>query len=340
MDKHHSDQAKFLGIAVGIFFCYFYYGVMQEKVTRGRYGTDENPDGTVGERYTLALALVAVQCICNWAFAKALLTFSKPAKRDDTSTLSYASCSLTYLLAMVSSNMALQWVPYPTQVVGKSAKPIPVMLLGVLIGHKSYALQKYLFVLLIVVGVALFMFKDSKAPATNSATPGERSFVGELLLILSLSMDGLTGAIQERMRASSAPTGKQMMLAMNWWSSVMLVGILLVTGEGVQFVAFVQRHPEVLGHLGGLALAGAFGQLFIFLMVSGYGPLPCSVVTTTRKFFTVLFSVMFYGNSLTGRQWYGTVLVFAGLFADMYWGKKRQAPGKVKLDPSAEKLIK
>lgn len=338
MNKHTSDQAKFLGIALGIFFCYFYYGIMQEKVTRGRYGTEENEDGTVGERYTLALALVAVQCICNCVFAKVLLVMSPPAKRDDTSNMSYASCSLTYLLAMVSSNMALQWVPYPTQVVGKSAKPIPVMILGVLIGHKSYSMQKYLFVLLIVVGVCLFMYKDSKAP---SAAAGERSFVGELLLILSLSMDGLTGAIQERMRASSAPTGKQMMLAMNWWSSIMLVAILLVTGEGLQFISFLQRHPEILGHLGGLALAGAFGQLFIFLMVSGYGPLPCSVVTTTRKFFTVLFSVMFYGNSLTGRQWWGTVLVFTGLFADMYFGKKRHsAAATAKLDPSAEKLIK
>lgn len=28
----------------------------------------------------------------------------------------YGVCALTYLLAMVSSNMALQWVPYPTQV--------------------------------------------------------------------------------------------------------------------------------------------------------------------------------------------------------------------------------
>ena len=338
MNSHTTDQAKFLGIALGIFFCYFYYGVMQEKVTRGRYGDEENEDGTVGERFTMAMALVAIQCICNYGFAKVLLTFNKPAKRDETSSLSYFSCSLTYLLAMVSSNMALQWVPYPTQVVGKSAKPIPVMILGVLIGHKSYALQKYLFVLLIVVGVALFMYKDKAPSATASA---DRSYVGEVLLILSLSMDGLTGAVQERMRASSAPTGKQMMLAMNWWSSMMLLGVLVVSGEGLQFIAFVQRHPEVLTHLGGLALAGAFGQLFIFLMVSGYGPLPCSVVTTTRKFFTVLFSVMFYGNSLSGRQWYGTVLVFTGLFADMYFGKKKHsAAAKAKLDPSAEKLIK
>ena len=38
-------------------------------------------------------------------------------QREDTTKSSYfASCSLTYILAMVASNMALQWVPYPTQV--------------------------------------------------------------------------------------------------------------------------------------------------------------------------------------------------------------------------------
>ena len=31
-----------------------------------------------------------------------------------------------------------------------------------------------------------------------------------------------------------------------------------------------------------------------------------------RKFFTVLASVIFFGNSLVTRQWIGTVFVFAG----------------------------
>ncbi len=35
---------------------------------------------------------------------------------DKTSRMYYASSALTYLLAMVCSNMALQWVNYPTQV--------------------------------------------------------------------------------------------------------------------------------------------------------------------------------------------------------------------------------
>ena len=65
------------------------------------------------------------------------------------------------------------------QVLGKSAKPIPVMILGVLIGRKRYPLAKYLFVLLIVIGVALFIFKDGKTAAGNEKTYGW----GEILLV-------------------------------------------------------------------------------------------------------------------------------------------------------------
>ncbi|XP_070498961.1 solute carrier family 35 member B1 homolog [Chironomus tepperi] len=317
-----KDKQYLLISAVGIFVCYFYFGIMQEKITRGRYGTEENEDGTVGERFTYTLALVAVQCMFNYLFVKAILIV-KPQPKDTTHTGYYASSALTYLLAMVSSNMALRWVAYPTQVVAKAAKPIPVMILGVLLGRKSYSLRKYLFVLIIVIGVVLFMYKEGKVNKNS-----ENAGLGEILLFLSLSMDGLTGAIQERMRASSRPSAQHMMLSMNSWSSVMLGAALLVTGEGKEFFAFALKHPELFTHLILIALASAFGQLFIFMMVAGFGPLPCSIVTTTRKFFTVLFSVLFFGNVLIGRQWFGAILVFIGLFADMFFGKKEVDPKK------------
>ncbi|XP_058058735.1 solute carrier family 35 member B1 homolog [Anopheles bellator] len=317
-----TDTQKFIIAAVGIFVCYFYFAVLQEKITRGRYGDELQDDGSKGERYTFMLALVGVQCVCNTLFAKALLMV-RPQPVDTTPKVYYATSALTYVLAMLSSNMALQWVAYPMQVVAKSAKPIPVMLLGVLVGRKSYTLQKYLFVLLIVVGVVMFMFKDGK---TNSGAVLEHEGLGQLLLVLSLSMDGLTGAIQERMRAHSSPSAQYMMLAMNGWSSLMVTFGLLVTGEGHRFVVFVMRHPQLFTYISMLALTGALGQLFIFMMVASFGALACSVVTTTRKFFTVLFSVLFFGNSLSGRQWVGAGFVFSGLFADMFYGKK--APTK------------
>lgn len=111
-------------------------------------------------------------------------------------------------------------------------------------------------------------------------------------------------------------------------STLQISCLFLFSGEGKDFVHFASRHPELWGHLAMLAFCGVLGQLFIFLMVAGFGPLACSVVTTTRKFFTVLCSVLIFGNILMPRQWFGAVLVFVGLFADMFYGKKSPAPKK------------
>ncbi|XP_028156322.1 solute carrier family 35 member B1 homolog [Ostrinia furnacalis] len=295
------SEFRFILYAGGIFVCYFIFAMLQEKITRGKYGD--------GDKFTCTLSLVLVQCIVNYVFAQILMVSWKH-EVDTTKKVYYFSSALTYLLGMISSNMALQWINYPTQVVGKAAKPIPVMVLGVLIGHKSYPLKKYLFVLLIVIGVVLFMYKDQVKKGSDDS---QGFGVGELLLILSLTMDGLTGAVQERIKSESSPTAYSMMLNTNWWSTIILSICIPLTGEISRFTTFVSTYPEVLLYLAGLAFMGALGQLFIFFMVSEFGPLPCSVVTTTRKFFTVLASVIIFGNVLLGRQWIGAIFVFSGI---------------------------
>ena len=114
---------------------------------------------------------------------------------------------------MVTSNKALMWVNYPTQVVGKSCKPIPVMILGVLIGRKKYPLLKYLFVVMIVIGVVLFMYNHEQTKR-DLEDEGLVVGIGEILLLVSLSCDGLTGALQERMKAEhNTKSGPMMMLS-------------------------------------------------------------------------------------------------------------------------------
>ena len=160
--------------ALGIFVCYFYYGIFQEKITRTHFGPDR-------ELFTCTFTLVLIQCIVNAVFAKAMMKTFLKQPRDTTTHRFYAACALTYLTAMVSSNMALQHVNYPTQVIGKSCKPIPVMILGVLLGRKSYSLLKYMLVMMIVIGVGVFMYKDNGTggKAADAAIIG----TGELLLV-------------------------------------------------------------------------------------------------------------------------------------------------------------
>lgn len=73
------DNAKFAVAALGIFFSYFYFAILQEKITRGRYGDKANEDGSLGEKFTFTLVLVGVQCLWNWIFARGKSAVRFPA---------------------------------------------------------------------------------------------------------------------------------------------------------------------------------------------------------------------------------------------------------------------
>ncbi|XP_013385212.1 solute carrier family 35 member B1 isoform X2 [Lingula anatina] len=313
--KMQNNRFKLAICAGGIFVCYFYYGIIQESVTKGKYGEGENQ-----EKFTFTLSLVFMQCIINALFAQIAISVTSPGL-DKTPSSLYAICSLSYLGAMLASNHSLQHIPYPTQVLGKSVKPIPVMILGVLVARKRYPLLKYLFVLMIVTGVALFMYKDKKPKSGQE----EHSLgMGEILLLVSLTLDGLTGGTQDKMRSEYSCKSHAMMFNVNIWSVLWLTLGWLLTGEATTFIGFAQRHPSVLMKMFTFSVASALGQNFIFITVTSFGPLTCSIITTTRKFFTILGSVLIFGNPMVGRQWIGTVLVFIGLFLDSKYGKEKK----------------
>lgn len=233
--------------------------------------------------------------------------------------------------------MALRWITYPTQVIAKSSKPIPVMLIGVLLANKRYTVQKYFFVLMIVVGVIMFIYKDGKDKDSDA-----NHHIGLMLVGMSLLSDGVLGAIEDRMRAATKPSTFDFMFSINMYSAVFLTIATIATGEISNFYQFAVKYPDVLTKIGSAAVVGSMGQIFIFMMISEFGPLPCSIVTTTRKFFTVLISVFVMGNSLTGRQQIATAVVFAALFADALWGKKQLCGKPLQPvpteDPDVEKL--
>ncbi|XP_039596605.1 solute carrier family 35 member B1 [Polypterus senegalus] len=309
----NNERVRLLVCFLGVFVCYFYYGILQESITRGEYRT-----GDVQEKFKYATTLVFIQCIINAFFARLLIQIFEKAKPDRTSSWLYAVCSLSYLGAMVSSNSALQYVNYPTQVLGKSCKPIPVMILGVTILRKKYPLAKYLCVLLIVSGVALFMYRPKK----GTADADDHIFgFGEMLLVLSLTLDGLTGVAQDHMRAHFQTGSNHMMLNVNLWSILVLGAGILWSGELWDFLSFTDRYPSILYNILLFGLTSAIGQSFIFMTVVYFGPLTCSIITTTRKFFTILGSVLIFGNTLTMMQWTGTFLVFLGLGLDAKFGK-------------------
>jgi solute carrier family 35 (UDP-galactose transporter), member B1 len=183
------------------------------------------------------------------------------------------------------------------------------MLGGFLVGGKSYASHKYFFVLLIVCGAIMFVYKADEGGS-------EDSNIGYALIAVSLLLNGGTAGVQEKMRSVKRPSALHLMLFMNMWSSIFLTFYVAVSGESLRFIEFCSKHPEVLIQIGLVLAVGSCGQLFLSALIVNFGVVACCLVMTVRKFFSVLFSVLFYGNALSIRQGIATTIIFVSLLAD------------------------
>jgi len=249
-----------------------------------------------------------VNAFCAWIVIKVLRL-----PQDNTPIIKYCWVSLSSVLAMFCSNKALLFVDYPTQVLAKSCKPIPVMFMGLVVFDKRYSLSKYICVLMVTAGICLFMLSHHQTGSTGTTTT-----FGLSLLLASLALDGLTGPFQDDLFTRYSPTSPHMMYYSNLWASVFMFIAVLVNGDFYPTFEFCQKYPEIIPQIILFCITSAVGQNFIYYLINHFNSLTCTTVTTTRKFFTILASVVWFNNSLSSFQWFSVFLVFAGLGVDTY----------------------
>lgn len=216
---------------------------------------------------------------------------------------------------MAASNESLRYVSYPTAVLAKSSKLIPTMVLGALIERRVYHSKEWLAAACITSGVVLFNL--SKIHESGSTI--ENSLYGLTLLCLSLFFDGLLGACQGLLKQEDnatyqPPTATETMLYINLYAAVFLFPLSIYLGEWQHGTEVFIRDQQLQRDLIWLNAAAACGQIFIFLTITWYSSLACTTITTTRKFFTILLSVVHFGHHFTWQQWASVALVFCGLY--------------------------
>ncbi|RHY33498.1 hypothetical protein DYB32_001613 [Aphanomyces invadans] len=240
----------------------------------------------------------------------------------------FAFSAFSYLGAMLCSNEALKYVNYPTQALGKSCKMIPVMLTGVLLGRKKYSWKEYVSVILITAGIVIFQLGKDSSKGGKQQT--ENSVYGLGLLFTSLFLDGLTGSGQEQMVELHKPSVHQQMLNTNIWA-VIYTGIGYVGSLLISLSALPLLMAQIYQSLLFFSMCSALGQNFIYFTLQRFSALTCTTITTTRKFFTILASVLYFGNKLADQQWVGVGVVFTGIGIELttkyskYGAKKADA---------------
>ncbi|CAB4264580.1 unnamed protein product [Prunus armeniaca] len=330
MEVHGSLLQRVLVFSfcvVGIWTAYIYQGVLQETLSTKRFG----PDGNRFEH--LAFLNLAQNVVCLiWSYIMIKLWNSRNA--GGAPLWAYWSAGITNTIGPAMGIEALKYISYPAQVLAKSSKMIPVMLMGTLVYKQRYSFPEYVCTLLVAGGVSIFaLLKTSSKTISKLAHPNAP--LGYGLCFLNLAFDGFTNATQDSIKARYPKTSAwEIMLGMNLWGTIynMVYMFGWPWGSGFEAVQFCKRHPEAAWDILLFCLCGAVGQNFIFLTISRFGSLANTTITTTRKFVSIVVSSLLSGNPLSTRQWGSVVMVFSGLSYNTYlkWRKLQRVPKKRK----------
>lgn len=145
--SHYNATTQFLVCCAGVFFFYLMYGYLQELIF--------TLDGF--KPYGWFLTLVQFAYYTGFGFFERRLTATTAAGAKRHIPLrTYALLAFLTLGTMGLSNASLSHLNYPTQVIFKCCKLVPVLIGSIVIQKKAHGPLDFLAALAMCVGLTLF----------------------------------------------------------------------------------------------------------------------------------------------------------------------------------------
>ncbi|CAN1332880.1 UDP-galactose/UDP-glucose transporter 4 [Linum perenne] len=226
---------------------------------------------------------------------------------------------------------SLAFLNYPAQIMFKSTKVLPVMLMGAFIPglRRKYPPHEYISAMLLVVGLILFTLADAK-------TSPDFSVIGVVMICGALVLDSLMGNLQEAIFTMNPDTTQvknlnlqivsfryisDFIIEVLFCSTVVglpfLLPPMILTGELFTAWNSCAEHPYVYGVLVFEALATFIGQVSVLSLVALFGAASTAMITTARKAVTLLLSYLIFTKPLTEQHGSGLLLITMGIMLKM-----------------------
>ncbi|CAH8360110.1 unnamed protein product [Eruca vesicaria subsp. sativa] len=208
---------------------------------------------------------------------------------------------------------SLAYLNYPAQIMFKSTKVLPVMIMGAFIPglRRKYPVHEYISAFLLVLGLILFTLADAQMSPNFS-------MIGILMITGALIMDAFLGNLQEAIFTMNPETTQMEML---FCSTVVGLPFLFVpmvlTGELFRAWTACSQHPYVYGVLVFEAMATFIGQVSVLSLIALFGAATTALITTARKGVTLLLSYLIFTKPLTEQHGSGLLLIVMGIVLKM-----------------------
>ncbi|XP_022980316.1 UDP-galactose/UDP-glucose transporter 2-like isoform X2 [Cucurbita maxima] len=204
---------------------------------------------------------------------------------------------------------SLAFLNYPAQLMFKSTKVLPVMIMGAFIPglRRKYPAHEYVSAVLLVVGLIIFTLADAQ-------TSPNFSILGVVMISGALIMDSFLGNLQEAIFTMNPETTQMEML---FCSTVVglpfLIPPMLLTGELFKAWTSCYQHKYVYGVLIFEAMATYVGQVSVLSLIALFGAATTAMITTARKAVTLLLSYLIFTKPLSEQHATGLLLIGMGI---------------------------
>ena len=307
--------AKLMMCGGGLMASYLTWGMIQERIMAFEYGA--TPDSP-GERFKNSQFLVFVNRILAFAVAM-LLVILKSQPRHTAPLYKYSYSSLSNIMSSWFQYEALKFVSFPTQVLAKASKVIPVMLMGKVVSQKTYEYYEYVTAVMISIGVFTFVITSPDSLNKGSTVT---TFSGIVCLVGYLLFDSFTSNWQGELFRTYKVSSFQMMAGVNLFSVLLTSTTLLEQGGFIESMAFMGRHSEFIMHVLVLSLCSAVGQVIIFYTIQEFGAVTFTIIMTLRQGLAILLSCIYYQHAVTLTGIFGVSLVFIAIFTRIYCNQR------------------
>ncbi|XP_036870753.2 adenosine 3'-phospho 5'-phosphosulfate transporter 2 isoform X2 [Manis javanica] len=283
-----NKLTQFFICVAGVFIFYLIYGYLQELIF------------SVEGLKTFGWYLTLVQFAFYSIFGLIELQLIQD-KRRRIPGKTYMIIAFLTVGTMGLSNTSLGYLNYPTQVIFKCCKLIPVMIGGVFIQGKRYNVADVSAAVCMSLGLIWFTLADSTIAPNFNMT------------------DAVIGNVQEKaMKLHNASNSEMVLYSYSIGFVYIFLGLTCTSGLGPA-VAFCSKNPvRTYGYAFLFSLTGYFGISFVLALIKIFGALLAVTVTTGRKAMTIVLSFIFFAKPFTFQYVWSGLLVVLGIFLNVY----------------------
>ncbi|KAG7177078.1 Adenosine 3'-phospho 5'-phosphosulfate transporter 2-like [Homarus americanus] len=291
--------SRFILLSLAVFIFYLIYGYILELIF--------TLDGMRPHGWFLTLVQFAFYTL----FALLEIFISGCSINRKIPLKTYVIIAILTVGTMGFSNSSVGYLNYPTQVIFKSCKLIPVMIGSMLILGKRYSFAEVVACLCMSLGLIWFTLADTTVQPNFSIT--------------ALLCDAVIGNVQEgAIKKHKEDTTHVVLYSYSIGFFLIFIGLIL-TDQLIPAVSFASQFPwEVYGRAVLLSAAGFCGVQVVLTLVTFYGALVAVTVTTFRKAITICLSFILFSKPFTIQYVWGGLLVIAGIYLNMF-GKKNKS---------------